>query len=271
MSKAHRGAVSPQVPLVLVNAFPVDRAQWEGVLTHLAELDTPVGDIIAFDVPGIGTMPIPDEEPSLDLIAEAATIAMREVTGHQAAIWVGCSMGGYIAMAVAQADPTAVAGLVLIGTKASADSAQARDKRFSIAASLDGKPGAPHPHEMAEPLIGTQGESRAQLVTWVADNIAQHSGDGIAWGQRAMAARPDRLAVLAELDVPAAVVRGVNDGIASAQDAEAMATALGAEVETVSDAGHLVAVEEPAVVAGIVDRVARAVNAVRQPQKAKGN
>lgn len=253
---------SRHVPLVLVNAFPVDRSQWEGLLAELATLDTPVGDIITFDVPGIGDMPIPDEEPSLDLIAYAATVAMREVTGHQGALWVGCSMGGYVAMAVADADPSAVAGLVLVGTKASADSAEARDKRLGIANSLDGEAGAPNPREMAEPLIGTQGAGREALVEWVAHNIAQHSGSGIAWGQRAMAARPDRHAVLAALDVPAAVVRGERDGIASDEDASAMAQALGVETQTVADAGHLLALENPSAVASIVDRVARAANAV---------
>ena len=244
-------------PLVLVNAFPVDRSQWEPLIAELATLEAPIGDIIAFDVPGIGDMPIPDEEPSLDLIAEAATLAMREVTGYQAALWAGCSMGGYIAMAVAQHHADAVAGLVLIDTKASADSPQALAKRREIAAAHDGKPGTPDAVDMAEGLIGTQGEGRAELVSWVAANISRHKGDGIAWGQRAMAARPDRLAILAGLDVPAVVVRGDSDQIASDADAQAMAEALGVEVVTIAGVGHLAGLEAPAEVARLVARVAR--------------
>ena len=251
-------------PLVLVNAFPVDRSQWEPLLAELSNLEAPIGDIIAFDVPGIGDMPIPDETPSLDLIADAATLAMREVTGYQAALWVGCSMGGYIAMAVAQRQADAVAGLVLIGTKASADSPQALAKRLEIASSVDGKPGAPDPDAMAEGLIGTQGEGRAELVSWVAANISRHKGDGIAWGQRAMAARPDRLAVLAGLDVPAVVVHGERDQIASATDAKAMAEALGADVVTIAGVGHLAGLEAPAEVARLVAGVARDIASARR-------
>ena len=244
-------------PVVLLNAFPVDRSQWDDMVDALAALDAPVGDIITFDVPGIGQMPIPDEEPSLELIADAATLAMREVTSEQAALWVGSSMGGYIAMAVAERHPDAVAGLVLIGTKASADTAEGRDKRLALAQELEGVPHAPDPVAMAEPLIGIQGDGRAGLVAWIAENIARHSGKGIAWGQRAMAARPDRLAVLASVDAPAAVIRGEHDSIASHDDAQAMADALGVDVRTVPDVGHLTALEDSQAVAAVVAEIAR--------------
>lgn len=255
------GIIPTGTPMVLINAFPVDRAQWDRMLSALTEFDAPIGDIITFDVPGVGEMPIPDDEPSLEIIADAATLAMREVTEHDAALWVGCSMGGYIAMAVAERDPDAVAGLVLIGTKASADTDEARARRLSIAESLEGKDGVEDPVAMAEPLIGTQGEDRDALVAEIAANIAKHRGDGIAWGQRAMAARPDRLAVLAELDVPAAVVRGANDGVASEDEAVKMADALGVPVETISGVGHLAAHEAPGAVAAIVARVASQIEA----------
>lgn len=246
------------VPVVLLNAFPVDRSQWEPLLAELASRRLPRGDVITFDMPGIGDMPLPEEEPSLELITDAATAAMVDVTGEPAAVWIGCSMGGYVAMAVAERHPQAVAGLVLIGTKASADTPEARAKRLSLAESLDGKPGALDPAAMAEPLVGTQGAARDGLLAAVAANIASHSGDGIAWGQRAMAKRPDRLAVLEGLEVPAAVVRGENDGIAGEPEAQAMAKALDADVVTIPGAGHLTALEAPQAVADVVERVLEA-------------
>lgn len=256
------------VPVVLLNAFPVDRSQWEPLLAELAGRRLPYGDVITFDMPGIGEMPLPEEEPSLELIADAATTAMIDVTGEPAAVWIGCSMGGYVAMAVAERHPDAVAGIVLIGTKASADTAEARDKRLSLAASLDGKPGATDPKAMAEPLIGTQGDARAALVEAIATNIAKHSGDGIAWGQRAMAKRPDRLAVLAGLDVPAAVVRGDQDGVAGDAEAQAMARALEVEAVTIDGVGHLTAFEAPQAVADVVEQVLAVAEDRRAAQQA---
>jgi pimeloyl-ACP methyl ester carboxylesterase len=234
-------------PLVLLNAFPVDRSQWEGLIAALAPFTK--GDIIAFDIPGIGEMPIPDEEPSLELIADAATVAMREATGHDAAIWVGCSMGGYIAMAVAEREPTAVAGLGLIGTRATADTAEDKAKRLAIAETVAGAERHPNPRLVADSLIGTQGALREALVLAIEANVAQHGGDGIAWGQRAMAARPDRTEVLRGVDAPAVVVIGENDGITPRADAEAMAAALEVEPVVLPGVGHLAAFEDPDAVA----------------------
>jgi pimeloyl-ACP methyl ester carboxylesterase len=236
-------------PLVLLNAFPVDRSQWDGLIDALADADAIPGDIIAFDVPGIGDMPLPDEEPSLELIADAAVLAMREATGHDAAVWIGCSMGGYIAMAVAERHPTAVAGLGLLGTRSTADDEEGVAKRLALADQVQGTAGMPDPRATAEGLVGTQGEAREALVSAIAANVARHDGDGIAWGQRAMAARPDRTEVLRTIDAPAVAVLGENDGIVSESDAATMADALGVDLVVLAGVGHLCAYEDPAGVA----------------------
>lgn len=239
-------------PLVLLNAFPVDRSQWEPLIAALTAGDEVRGDIISFDMPGIGEMPLPAEEPSLELIADAAVLAMREATGHEAAVWVGCSMGGYVAMAVAEREPTAVAGLGLLGTRATADDAAGVERRLALADAVQGTEGLPDPRSTAEGLIGTQGERREALVAEIAGNVARHSGDGIAWGQRAMAARPDRTEVLRAIDAPAVVVVGGLDAFTSVDDATAMADALGVEPVVLPGVGHLCAFEAPGTVAAVL-------------------
>lgn len=234
-------------PVVLLNAFPVDREQWEPLIAAMSA--TLPGDVIAFDLPGIGQMPMTDEEPSLELIADAAVLAMREATGHDAAVWVGCSMGGYIALAVAEREPTAVAGLGLLCTRATADDADGVAKRLAAADAALKAGGVPDPAGAAEGLIGTQGPDRDSLVAGIAANIARHGGDGIAWGQRAMAARPDRTEVLRNVDAPVVVVIGGNDGIVPRADAEAMASAAGVEAVVLEGVGHMCAYEAPQAVA----------------------
>lgn len=240
---------STAVPLVLLNAFPVDRSQWEPLIDAFSDLYPHLGDIITFDMPGIGSMPLTEEEPSLELIADAAVAAMREVTGRADAVWIGCSMGGYVAMAVAERHADAVAGLGLLGTRSTADTDEGVAKRLAVAEGIEGKDTPDDPRAMAEPLVGTQGPAREALVDALATNITQHSGAGIAWGQRAMAARPDRTEVLRELDVPAVVIHGEQDGIIALDDARAMADALGTEPVVVAGVGHLSAYEDPHAVA----------------------
>ncbi len=249
-----RLAGSTGTPLVLLNAFPLDCEQWEPLL---AVLDTPVGDIITFDPPGIGNMPASPSDPSIELIADAAVAALREATGSQDAIWVGSSMGGYVAMAVLERHPDAVAGIGLIGTRASADTEEARARRLAAAeeASVLGR--VSYSQTTAEGLLGGSARANAALLESVTTNVARQLGDGVAWGQRAMAARPDRLAVLAACDAPAFVVRGDNDGLTTAEEAGAMADALEVDVTVVEGAGHLVHVEKPDVIARLIDGIVR--------------
>lgn len=241
-------------PLVLLNAFPLDKEQWEPLL---GALDTPVGDIITFDPPGIGDMPASSSDPSIDVIADGAVAALREATGTARAIWVGCSMGGYVAMAVVERHPDAVAGLGLVGTRASADSREARDRRLQAAKEAAAYGGAPDPHKTAEGLLGAAARADDELLAAVTANVARQAGDGIAWNQRAMAARPDRLAVLAGCDAPAFVARGDDDGLTSADEAAAMAQALGVEMTSIPGAGHLVHVERPEDIARLIDGIVR--------------
>lgn len=242
-------------PLVVLNAFPLDREQWEPLL---AALDTFDGDIITFDPPGIGDMPASPSEPSLELIADAAVAALRESTGSADAIWVGCSMGGYVAMAVLERHPDAVAGLGLIGTRAGADANEAHARRLEAAETAETLGRAPEPRKAAEGLLGAQGRADADMLASVTANVERQAGDGVAWGQRAMAARPDRLAVLATCDAPAFVVRGDDDGLTSVEEAQAMADALGVELTVAHGAGHLVHVEQPEQIARLIDGIVRA-------------
>ncbi len=243
-------------PVVLLNAFPMDRQQWEPLISVLG--DRVRGDLITFDMPGIGDMPLTEEEPGLDLIADAAVLAMREATGAQAAVWIGCSMGGYVALSVAQRWPDAVAGLGLICTKATADDEEARQNRLKVAADLENADGHPDPTGAADGVIGLEGPEREELVERVAENIARQRGDGIAWGQRAMAARPDRTEVLREVDAPVVVVLGERDSVVRQAAGEEMARVAGVEPVVLDGVGHLAALEAPAATADALAPLLRA-------------
>lgn len=234
-------------PVVFLNAFPAGRQQWEPLIAALG--DRIRGDAMTFDYPGIGDMPVTDEEPSLELIADAAVLAMREATGAQEAVWIGCSMGGYVALAIAQRWPDAVAGLGLICTKASADSDEARQGREEMAQAAEAAGAHPDPRAAAESGIGAQGQGRDSLVEWVQLNVSRHDGAGIAWGQRAMAARPDRTEVLRTIDAPITVIVGERDTVVPMEDGASMASAAGTQPVILPGVGHLAALEAPAQVA----------------------
>lgn len=103
-----------------------------------------------------------------------------------------------------------------------------------------------------------RGPGRDELVEWVAENVGRQRGDGIAWGQRAMAARPDRTEVLREADAPVVVVLGELDSVVRRTEGAAMAEAAGVEPVVLEGVGHLAAVEAPAQTADALAPLLRA-------------
>jgi len=87
---------------------------------------------------------------------------------------------------------------------------------------------------------------RPAVVDLVRSWVAAARPEAVAWAQRAMARRPDSLETLSRMDVPALVVLGDEDRIASLADADAMVQALpqGA-LSLLPSSGHLSAIETP--------------------------
>lgn len=243
LTEPREPASSTAVPLVLLHAFPLDSRMWDAVVARL-----PAVQVVRVDAPGFGGSAAAD--PGLDGFALAVVAAVRELGAEQAVV-AGLSMGGYAAMAIAEVAPGLLAGLGLLSTKASADADEAREKRLQMVSAVEAgatKAAAP----MLKALVGeTTRASRPDVVATVDQWLRAAPRDGLVWAQRSMAARPDRIDVLRGLPdgLPALVLRGTEDDLMSATDAEAMAEALRVEVTRVAEAGHLAAVERPEPVA----------------------
>ena len=252
------GVVGDGPPLVLLHAFPLSSVMWEAQAAGLAD----VARVVTPDLRGFGASPPGADEPSLDHAADDVA-ALIDRLGLGQVVLGGLSMGGYVAMAFLRRHPGRVRGLLLADTKAGADPAAARDNRLRIAARLDADRTAGVLVEDVLPgLTGpTTAAERPDVVARVRAMVESAPPAAAAWAQRAMAARPDSLDVLREVDVPALVLRGDEDGLAGPDDVEAMADALPqGRLEVLPRAGHLTALEVPdevvRAVRGLLDRVA---------------
>src|SRR5699024_8955795 len=84
-------------PLVLLHAFPLDARMWDPVRERLAARIR----VITPDLRGFGRTELPVSDRSPDLADAAADVlAMLDSLGLQRVVLGGCSMGGYVAMAV---------------------------------------------------------------------------------------------------------------------------------------------------------------------------
>ena len=94
---------------------------------------------------------------------------------------------------------------------------------------------------------------RADVVETVRGWIEANDPRGIAWAQRAMAARPDSVATLAAYDGPALIVWGEEDTLTVRADQDPMLDALDdVELAMIPNAGHLTAIEAPDAVTGVM-------------------
>lgn len=236
------------LPLVLLHAFPVDARMWDAVRAPLSErlrLITP-------DQRGLGRSPLPetDREPDLDDAARDV-VALLDRLELDKVVLGGCSMGGYLTMAVLRLAPERVGGLVFIDTKATADTPEAAQARHDVAARVETEGAGWMPEAVTPGLLAEK--ARPEVVERLRELITTQPPSGIAWAARAMAARPDSLETLRSVDVPALVVVGEEDGLTPLEAANTLVETLpDATLVVLPEAGHLTPLEDPA---GVVEAI----------------
>lgn len=234
--------------VVLLHAFPMDSSLWAAQRQGLAQAGFRV---ITPDLPGFGGSAQAEEPPSLDVMAEGV-VELLDRLGIDRAVVGGLSMGGYVTLALLRLHPDRLSAIILADTKAGADAPDAAASREMVAAAVEAAGTAAGLADgMLPHLLGaTTRESRPEVVATVRRWIGAQPAAGVAWAQRAMAARRDSLADIAAFGRPVLVLCGAEDTISPATDAAEMADAArsGGSITTVVEvpaAGHLSAVEDP--------------------------
>lgn len=243
-------------PLVLLHAFPLDARMWNSARARLEDRTR----LITPDQRGLGESPLDGssarplaeaanvtDAPSVDLVA-ADVLELMDRLELPRAVVGGCSMGGYVAMAMLRAAPERVAGLLLVDTKAAADGPDQQANRRSVAdrAESSGTSGWLASDMLPNLLGSTTRQQRPEVVEQVRGLVEAQPAEGVAWAQRAMAARPDSTQLLRDFRGPALVVVGAEDGITPPREAEGMVELLPrGELVTLPGAGHLSALEDP--------------------------
>ena len=134
---------------------------------------------------------------------------------------VGSSMGGYCALGLARRSPERIVGMVLVGSRASADTFDRRRQRDDQIAALRAR-GIPPELETDE------------------------SAEDLAVAQEAIRDRMDLSGVVASFGGPLLVCIGDQDDIVSVEESRDLASgALQGSVEVFSGAGHFVSVDQP--------------------------
>lgn len=259
------------VPVVLIHAFPVDHRMWLTCARHLTQQAEEAGlesfSVYAPDMPGAGLSPVPSLQDSgardadgayyqaLDLLAESY-VDMLSALGHQKAIWVGLSMGGYVTAAIQRLHPECVAGLAFCDTNVVADTPDSKVNRMRVAQLCEQEDSVREVMSFAQPTehdstIKHSSEFVAMFSAWIKDQ----NPAGIAWRERMAAGRPDQSEILPEVTAPVAVISGELDPSSPPERMASLVQGLTATepmFTTIANCGHFSAVEHPDTVARVL-------------------
>jgi pimeloyl-ACP methyl ester carboxylesterase len=111
-------------PLLLLHGFLEDGRIWADLARNLKQ----TRDIIVPDLPGHGRSPVLHEVHSMELMADSVVAVLDKLQLERVTV-IGHSMGGYVALAMAERWPERLSGLVLLNSTPEADSPERRHNR----------------------------------------------------------------------------------------------------------------------------------------------
>lgn len=235
--------------VVLAHALGCDISMWDGVAALLAKRYT----VLRYDARGHGQSGVPPGPYTLDMLADdAARLIAEEVPGGSPVHFVGLSMGGMTAQALAARHPALVASITIANSAMWYDDDAKKvwlQRRATVLAS------------------GVEAIADAAMQRWFTPEFRADIGvGGLAGGIDRVAALRARLVAndrhvygfcceaVAMIDfrasnptlaVPALVIGGTRDNATPVALSRAIADSIpGAELVTL-DAAHLSAVEQP--------------------------
>lgn len=245
------------LPLLLVHGFPLCRGAWQKQLEALRS----VCRVIAPDLRGFGESGGgPGATTMSEFAADLRGLLQQLQTGP--AVLVGHSMGGYVALAFARRFPQMLSGLVLVSSKAGADTPEAAAGRRAAVEKVRAEGVSVVVDAMVAKMLSA-GNLHATTAQQVRDLMAPSKPEGVIAALLGMAERPDSTPILAGISVPTLVVTGADDRIIPPAESEKLAAAIPrAQLHVIPRAGHLVAFEQPEefnrVLTGWLDRMGHA-------------
>jgi len=236
-------------PLVLLHGFTGSAEAWR---THI-DMFSQRYRVLAVDHIGHGRSDSPSDPARYRMercVSDLATVlAQFDV---ERAHWLGYSMGGRVALALAAAHPGRVRSLVLEGASPGLAGAAERRARAArdeeLAARIEAKGIEWFVHFwMRQPLFASQRRCPREVIEQVRKQRLRNSPLGLANSLRGMGtgAQPPLWDRLATIDVPVLLVVGEEDEKFRAIAAEMQRRLPRAEVVAVPRAGHTVHLEQP--------------------------
>ena len=256
------------LPVIFLHPTPLDGEFWSSLTVNLAGVRVIVPDLRGHGASELGALPVggfalvPDA-PVLSVAQLASdVIALLDHLEAPAAVFAGCSIGGYVLLELWRRVPERMRGLAFVCSKAQPDAEASLARRAATIAQARAGGSAALFDGMAQTLIGaTDRERHPEIVAQLRARMTLTS-EALVSVQAGLATRPDSVPTVATITVPVLAIAGGEDPGATAAEMEAFNAAPGGcEFHILPDAGHFAAYEQPLNVAALMDKWLRPIRA----------
>jgi 3-oxoadipate enol-lactonase len=226
--------------VVLVHGFPVDSRMWDRVLT-----DPPANvRVVAPDLPGFGKSSA-DRPFTMDSLADDLNQLLSRIGVNKCVIG-GFSMGGYVALAYAKKYASTLSGLMLINTRAEADTAEGKEKRNKMIETVRTSGSRAIADAMFPNMLTKEHQADSSIANPMRQMMESCSPRAIEFALGAMRERVDQTAFLPSIAIPTLIIASEQDAIIPKAAAEAMNQSIPrSRLVMIPDAGHASPVENP--------------------------
>jgi len=247
------------LPVVFLHPTPLDGDYWRPLINELAGVRALVPDLRGHGGSELGTLlvggfALVSDAPVLSMARLAADVlALLDHLEVPAALFAGCSIGGYVLLELWRQAPERVRGLAFVCSKPQPDAAANLTRRAATIAQARAGSSAALLDGMAQNLIGaTARERHPEIVTELRARMTL-TPEAFVAVQAGLATRPDSVPTVATITAPILAIAGGEDtGIAPAEMEAFRAAPGGCEFHLLPDAGHFAAYEQPRKVAALM-------------------
>lgn len=229
--------------LVLIHGFPESGTLWDGVYPALAEKHT----VLMPDLPGAGQSMIATQDISMEQMA-MGVFAILQTENIERAIVLGHSMGGYVALAFAEAYGDNLQGLGLIHSTAAADNDEKIATRKKAIVLIEKEGGREAFIKQMVPALFSPAYKvkHPDGITIQTDRGLELSGDSMIAFYNAMINRSDRTELLKSLKAPVLWILGEQDTTIPPEGVLQQTSLSSVNfVELYEDCGHMSMLEQP--------------------------
>ncbi|MBQ5637765.1 MAG: alpha/beta hydrolase [Alistipes sp.] len=228
--------------VVLLHGYLESLMVWEDFIPHLYKQLR----VVTLDLPGHGISVVNGECHSMEYLADVVADLMASL-GVERYTVVGHSMGGYVALAVAEKYADRLDGVVLLSSTPNPDTDEKRENRRREIALV--KSGKKDMLARVAPEAGFAVVNRPRMKDYIADLTEQvhlTEEEGIVALLNGMIERKDQNEMLQKSAVRQLFILGKQDGYIPMEVAEAMvARHPQAEVAWLEESGHMGFLEQP--------------------------